>query len=269
MKKYFCSLLIFVALPVISNAQLEAVAYMEYGYSLFPYKSDELGIFLNSYNAYHNPAKPFESKIGMAKGDYFKFGIGFGSGVKAILDLTIYKSKTKPLEARFANGTGRDIWVEHRTSNADIGIRFGGTKEVPAYVQIDMDLGILVTSIYSAYVYADGSRSLGIEKDLNGVYSNFVGVGGLGLTGGLRIYGPLGVSVSANYMFNLMRGRPEYHQYSDLNDVKPLSQPDYLPEDMNMYISDPYNASGNSISNDFRGWKFTAGLVLSIGDWEL
>lgn len=267
MRKNIYLLLFCFMLPMIGKAQLGFVGYAEYGYSMFKYKSDELSVFLSSYNSYYNLAKPFELKLGAAKGTYLKFGIGIGGNVKGVMDFTIYKAKTNPLEARFADGTGRDIWVEHRCSNTDIGVRFGGTKEVPLWVQIDMDIAIQVTSIYSAYVYADGSRSLGIEKNLNGVYSDFVGVGGLGLTAGCRIYGPLGISISANYMFNLMRGTPEYHQYSDLNDVKPLMQPDYLPRDMGTYINDPYNGTGNSISNDFRGWKFTGGLVLSIGDW--
>lgn len=267
MKKLICAFVILFLLPKAGHSQLEFIGYVEYGYSVFKYKSDELPVFLATYNSYHNPAKPFEMKLGPATGSYFKFGVGMGANCKMILDFTIYEVKTNPLEARFADGSGRDIWAEHRCSNTDIGIRFGGTKEVRPWIQFDMNIAIQTTSLYLAYVYADGSRSLGNEKTLNGVYSDFVGAGGIGVTGGYRIFGPLGVSVSAGYMFNLMRRTPEYHQYVDLNNVKATGTPDYLPRDFATYIASPYSGSDNSISNDFRGWKFTAGLVMSIGNW--
>jgi len=267
MKKILSILLLSFMLPNAVKAQLEAIGYIEYGYSMFRYNSDELPVFLNSYNNYQpGLTQKFETKMPVATGDYLKFGVGIGANCKMILDFTVYKMKSGALEARFGNGTGRDIWFEHRCSNTDIGIRFGGTKEVKPWIQFDMNVAVQTTTIYSAYVYSDGSRSLGIEKTLNGVYSSFVFTGGIGVTGGYRIAGPLGVSVSGGYMFNGSRKHPEYYQFTDLNNVKPSMDPDYLPRDMATYIADPYN-SGNAISNDFRGWKFTAGLVCSIGNW--
>lgn len=269
MKRYVFSFLILFVLPQVSKAQLEFIAYVEYGYSALKYKSDELPIFLTTYNEYHNVSEPFKMKLGMATGPYFKIGVGMGANCKVILDYSLYQAKTNPVEARFSDGSGRDVWAEHRCANGDVGIRFGGTKEVKPWVQFDMNIAIQTSFIYSAYVYADGSRSLGTEKDLNGVYSSFVGAGGIGVTGGYMLFGPLGVSVSAGYMFNFSRRTPQYHQYTDLNNVKGSMQPDYLPESMSMYITDPYSGSDNSISNDFRGWKLNAGLTLSIGNWEM
>lgn len=267
-KKVLLSVLFLVSTVTVAQAQFVAMGYVEYGYSVLKFKSEELGVFLNSYNNYQpGLTQPFGLKIGAARGDYFKFGVGVGGeNTKMIMDFTIYKVKTNALEARFADGSGRDIWAEQRSSLFNIGVRFGGSREVPVWIQLDMLMGIQVSSIYSAYVYPDGSRSLGIEKDLNGVYSSFVFSGGGGITAGCRIIGPLGVSVSLNYLGNGSMRRPDYHQYWDGNDVKE-NQPDYLPRDMAMYVSDPNNSIENSISNDFRGWKFTAGLTMSIGDW--
>ncbi len=268
MKKYICSLVIICLLPLAGKSQLAFIGYAEYGYSFFKYKSNELQVFLKDYNeTYPTLTTPFKMKMGVAKGSYYKFGVGMGSNVMAILDLAIYEVTSNPLEARFADGSGRDIWTEHRNSNSVVGIRVGGTKEKPFFFQFDLDVSIQQTYIYSAYVYPDGSRSLGNEKLLNGVYGDFVGMGGLGMTAGYRIIGPLAFNVSVNYMFNMMRGTPQYHQYTDLNDVKPDMAPDYLPRDLDRYYTDPYTTE-NSISNDWRGWKFNFGLVAMIGNWE-
>ncbi|HTF05337.1 MAG TPA: hypothetical protein VK826_15010 [Bacteroidia bacterium] len=268
MKKFICSLAVLISASFAANAQLTFVGYAEYGYSFFKYKSDELQVFLTDYNETYALATPFPMKMGAARGPYYKIGVGIGdSKVMMVLDLAIYEVKTNPIEARFPNGTGRDLWVEHRNSNTNIGIRFGGSKQYPAWIQFDMCVSVQTTSIYLAYVYADGSRSLGNDKTLNGVYSNFAGLLGLGLTAGYRIIGPLGFNVSANYMFSLVQ-KPEYHQYTDLNNVKPEMTPDYIPRDNAMYTTDPFNGTENSISNDMRGWKFNAGLILMIGNWE-
>lgn len=234
------------------------------------YKSDELQVFLAEYNRYQNTVTtPFKMKIGAATGTYYKFGVGMGDNrVQMVVDLAISNVKTNPLEARFGDGSGRDIWVEHRNSNSVVGVRFGGSKQYPAFVQFNMNLGVQQTYVYSAYVYPDGSRSLGLEKTLNGVYGDFSMAGGLGLGAGYRIIGPLAFYVSADYLWNGGKKNPQYHQYIDLNDVKPTMTQDYLPRNMDMYVNDPYNSIDNSISNDFRGWKFACGLSFIIGNWE-
>ena len=266
-RRIVCSLLLLTGACGVAKAELEPIVYMEFGYGFMKYKTDELPVFLTTYNAANNPAQPFTMKLGMARGAYVKFGAGIGGEVRCVLDITIYKTKTSPLEARFANGSGRDIWVEHRLSNSVVGIRFGGTKEVPVWAQLNINLGIQHSTIYSAYVFPDGSRSLGLEHTLNGAYTDFALCGGFGLSLGCRIAGPLGVSVTLNRIGNFERKKPEHHQYSDDNDVKPLSDPNFLPRDMGLYVTEPWNSTENSISNDFRGWQFTGGLVLSLGDW--
>lgn len=269
-KNIVCSFVFFAVLPVCLHAQdAGGIVYVQYGYCMMGYKSDELPVFLKSYNDYYSSilSEPFEMKMGLAKGDYLKVGVGFGGIAQATIDLTIYKTKTNPLEARFADGSGRDIWAEHRLSVSDIGIRYGGTKKVPVFAQLDFDIGIQVDYLYSAYVYPDGTRSIGLDKDLNGVYDNFVLAGGTGFTVGYRL-GPVAVEVSGNYISNFERKHPENHQYEDLNDVKPDLTPDYIPRSMEMYITDPTAIIENSISDDFRGWKFTFGLTAVLGHWK-
>lgn len=266
MKKKCSWLLAVLLLPVILPAQLNIFGYAEYGYSIWNYKSDELNVFFDAYNNYQQGnglTKPFDGKMGLAKGSYFKFGVGIGSTAQMILDFGIMKSKSKPMEARFSDGSGRDIQVEHRNSNTTIGVRFGGTGDIPLWVQLNTDICIQTTTIHSFYVFPDGSRSLGLEHSLNGSYSDFTLAGGLGMAVGCRLFGPVNVSVQADYIFNFGRGTPEYHQYEDLQGFKDVNT--FLPRDMAMYVSQPYNATENSISNDMRGLRFTAGIQVKLG----
>lgn len=266
--KYLCTCFAICVFTGTAKAEFEPIMFVEFGYGMLKYKSDELPVFLASYNSYQNVSQPFQMNIGAARGPYMKFGVGVGATCKMILDFTIYKAKTSPLSARFADGTGRDIWAEHRLSNTVIGIRFGGTKEIRFWGQFNMNIAVQSTSLYLAYVYADGSTSLGTERTLNGVYSDFQLAGGFGAAFGVRVLGPLSLSFSVDRIGTFERKNLQYHKYSDLNNVKDLMTPDYIPRDMATYISDPYNSTDNSIGNDFRGWKFTGGLIISIGDWE-
>jgi hypothetical protein len=265
-QKIVCSVLLLAGFSPVAKADLEPVMFVEFGYNFMKYKSDELGVFLNAYNSANNPDQPFGMKTGLARCPYLKVGVGIGGNVKCILDFAIYTAVTNPMEARFADGSGRDVWMEHRLSNTNVGIRFGGSKESPAWAQLNMNIGLQTTSIYTAFVFPDGSRSLGVDHTLNGVYSNFVFAGGLGMSAGCRLIGPLGLTITINRVWNFERKNPQYHQFTDNNDVKPSSQQQFLPRDMALYVSEPWN-SDNSISNDFRGWQFTGGLILSIGDW--
>lgn len=267
--KFLCTCFMICVFTGTAKAELEPIVFVEFGYASLKYKTDELPVFLNSYNSYQTTlTQQFEIGLKAARGPYVKFGVGIGATCRMILDFTIYTAKSPPISARFGDGTGRDIWVEHRLSNTNVGIRFGGTKEIPVWGQFNMNIAVQNSALYLAYVYPDGSYSFGNERNLNGVYSNFNIAGGFGLGLGCRILGPLGLSIGIDRIGVFERKKSiEYHKYSDLNNVKPTMTPDYIPRDMATYVSDPYNSIDNSIGNDFRGWKFTAGLTLSIGDW--
>lgn len=264
MKKILLPLLA-VFLPVLMTAQITFLGYAEYGYSLWNYKSEEIGVFFNAYNTYQQSAgltKGF-GKLGPAKGDYLKFGLGFGGeNTQMIIDFGILKAKTEPVEARFSDNSGRDIVVEQRNSNTNIGVRFGGSKEIPVWAQLNLNLGIQATTIHSIYVFPDGSRSFGADHSLNGSYDNFIITGGPGVTLGCRIIGPVNLCVTADYFFNGGRKQPEYHQFEDLNEFKGTNE--FLPRDMNEYVNNPWNMTGNSISNDMRGFRFAFGIQVKF-----
>lgn len=259
-------LLIFVlSFSVLGSvrAQLSAIGYLEFGYSIHKYKSDELQDFLSSYNAVNNPASPFKMKIGAAKGTYLKFGLGIGGVTKMVLDFTIYKGESNPLEARFANGSGRDIWFSVRNSNTNVGIRFGGTEDIPVWLQLNMNIGIQYITLNSAFVFPDGSRSLGYDHGLNGCYTDFNMVGAFGVAGGFRIVGPLAVTAAMDYFGRGLdyRKHPEYHIYSNNNDI---GGSDYFPRN----VTNGAGSLDNSLSNDFRGFQFTFGVVCLLSSKE-
>lgn len=270
MKKKINWLLLAILLPVMVPAQLSFFGYAEYGYSFCNYKSEELNVFLDTYNNYQQAAggftKGFDKKMGLAKGDYLKFGLGMGDRVQMVLDFAIMKNKTNPMEARFSDGSGRDIQVEHRNSNTNVGIRFGGTDEIRVWGQFNMNICIQRTTIHSIYVFPDGSRSFGAEHSLNGSYDDNILTGGPGFTLGYKIFGPVHIYAQADYMFNGGRKTPQYHQYEDLNEFKDVNT--FLPRDMNEYVSNPTNGTGNSISNDMRGWRFAAGIQVQLRKTE-
>jgi hypothetical protein len=128
---------------------------------------------------------------------------------------------------------------------------------MPLWIQGNINIAIQTVTIKSGFVFPDGSRSLGPDHSLNGCYSAFALTGGFGVGAGCRIWGPFGISFTADRVSRgLDTGRtPEYYQYDDNNDIGTSG---YIPRDLG---NSSATASDNSISNDFRGWRFTAGLV--------
>jgi hypothetical protein len=268
-KRKLSALFILAFLPAVVSAQFVAFAVVGYGFGYNKYHSDELGVFFDTYNAFHgsNLSKPFENKIGMSHGQYWQVGAGIGGeAVQMVVTVEVIKTKTKAIEARFADGTGRDIWMSYRTSNSSVGIRFGDPNKFRVWGQFDMDIGIQVIDINSEYVFKDGSKSFGTDHTLNGRFTNFDFALGLGAEIGVKIVGPLHAVASFHWVAPNSKKSREYHQFTDLQDWN-LYQQNFLPRDMDTYINDPTNGSGNSIHYDFRGTRFTVGLQLALGSY--
>lgn len=263
--KKLITLLAFAALPSLAIADgFKPGIFVEYGYAMFRYKSNELPVFLESYNSYNSGSlvTPFETKLKMATGTYWKAGIiGGAEGSYGMMSFTIYKAQSAPLSARNANGSGRDVWLGVRNSIFSFGGRFGGSGKSAPWLQANLNIGLQTCTVHSAYVFPDGSRSIGLDHTLNGSYSNFAFSGGAGLAAGWRIYGPLNVSASCDYMLTGARATPEHHQLLDNNDVGGAL---FLPRDMAQYQAAPYD-SDNAISNDFRGLMFTFSVQIVLG----
>ncbi len=257
-----------ILLPLCMNAQMGAIAYLEYGYAISPYKSKELEAFKASYNSFYNPEHPFDMKTKPAKGTYMKFGIGVGdvSGLKMNMDFCIYNLESAPMEARYADGHGRDVWYEIRNSNTNVGMRFGGGDEMPFWGQVNINIGIQWVTMKSGFVHIDGSRNLTPTHSLNGTFDSFTLMGGFGVGVGCKIWGPFALTFTADRVSRGIDSRkhPEYFQYSDNNDI---GTSNYMPRDVESFINGA-TESENSISNDLRGWRFTGGLVFMLSTEE-
>jgi hypothetical protein len=261
MKKNLFVFLLFV-LPFAAKAQLGFLFSIEGGFAGSTVKTEELPVFLNAYNqanASQGLTQPFELKAGLATGRFFGFTIGMGGKqCKATLVIDRYLMKTGRNEARFAGGEGRDIWTEIKETSSEVGIQFMTGKFTAGF---DMVLSLRYVSIYSQYVFRDGSKSFGSDHTLNGVFEDLTFGPGLGFNVGYKVTPYLLAYAKADYIFRATKQHPEYHQYNDLQLFKDI---DYLPRDFAEYTNNPFNGSDNSISNDVRGLRFNFGIAFLL-----
>lgn len=263
MKKASLLLFLLALSSFEMKAQLVLAFHADAGYAGSTIKTDELPIFLASYNSYNSAGltKAYALKPGMASGKYFDFGFGLGGEkCKMFVNFGQYLVRTPHLEARFNTGEGRDIWVELHDASTATEIRFDVGRFTTGF---QLDMIIRNISIYSQYVFPDDSRSFGAEHALNGVYTSNRLQLGAGLSLGFRLVKGVYLIGKMDYVFQTDKSHPEYHQYEDLQDFRGMTQ-DYLPRDLAEYYNNPPNSTGNSISNDIRGLRFNFGLQIML-----
>jgi len=260
--------LLFILLAFSSfemKAQLMVAFTAEGGYAGSTVKTAQLPLFLETYNNYNSAGmtKAFGMKTGMASGKYMAFGMGIGGEkCKCIVTFGKYLTTTPHLEARFAAGDGRDVWMELKDASTSTDVRFDVGRFTTGF---EFDMLIRTVSIYSEYVFPDGSTSFGSEHVLNGVYtSNRLQVG-TGAHIGFKIIKGVYLIGKAEYIFETDKKHPEYHQYEDLNSFRGMSQ-DYLPFNMTEYYDNPSNSTGNSIFNDVHGLRFNFGIQIMLSN---
>lgn len=256
-----------LALPFGANAQVGFLASFEGGFAGSTVKTDELPVFLTSYNEYFASSglsKPFAMDQGLATGRYFHFMVGFGGEItKVTLGFGQYLVKTPYNEARFSNGVGRDIRTEIKDASTEVGVRTD-FKRFTAGMQFVLSLRTV--SIYSYRAYNDGSHSIGAENVMNGVYEDFNFGPGIGLNVGYRILPYTYLVAKADYVFTVGKSHPEYHQFDDLQDFR--DSQNYLPRNVTEYYANPFNGSNNSISNDIRGLRFGLGIQICFSSFH-
>lgn len=274
MKKSALLLLLFLA-PFAMKAQLAFGVIGEAGYTSCSFHSAEMPIFFEAYNTYQQSnatglTQPFKMKFGISNGSFFNLGGYIGDEhVKAVVTMGNFISKTGHNEARYDAGDGRDMWARFEQFNSEVGVRFGDKF----FIQPQFDIIIQTVRIYSAYVFPDQSQSFGWDHTLNGIYRDFRLTVATGGTVGLKLVDHINLIAKADYIFNLNDKHPEYHQYEDLSLIKSDMgnmnyQQDFLPRDMNEYYNAPYNATENSISNDYHGLRLALGLQFYFGQTE-
>lgn len=266
MKNKLFLLLFLLSTSFTANAQLAFMCSFEGGFGGSTVKTNELPVFLASYNTENTGlTRSFEMKQGLATGKYFHFMIGMGGDItKMTLGFGRYLVTTSANEARYADGSGRDIRTEIKDASTEIGIR---TDIKKLTVGFNMVISLRTVSIYSEYIFADGSKSMGFDHSLNGVYDNFNFGPGLGLNIGYRVLPYVYIVAKADYIFAVGKSHPEYHTFDDLQDFRTL-MPDYLPRDVAEYSVNPFNGINNSISNDIHGLRFGVGIQICLSNQE-
>lgn len=265
MKNKLFLLLFLSSLSFTAKAQLGFLLSGEIGLAGSTVKTEEIPVFLASYNEiYTGLSQKFEMKQGMATGNYFHFMVGMGSKeCMATFGIGRYLMTTSANEARFSDGTGRDISTEIRDASTEFGIRFEQERFTAGFQFV---LSLRTVSIYSKYVFADGSKSIGGEHTMNGVYEDLAFGPGLGMNLGFKLLPTVWLVAKADYVFRTGKSHPEYHQFDDGQYTRDLYY--NLPRDVAEYISNPYNASENAISNDIRGLRFGVGLQICLSTFE-
>jgi hypothetical protein len=256
MKKKIIFLLI-AAFPFAANAQLGVLFSVEGGFAGSTIKSDQVPAFLTAYNA-NNAApgftQPFEVKNGLATGKFLGFSLGIGGAkCKSLLIIDWYKMSTPKNEARFSNGYGRNVWTEIKETSSEVGVNFYPGKFVAGF---EMVLSLRTNSIYSEYVFPDGSTSMGSDHDLNGVYDELTFGPGLGINIGYKILPWLVATAKTDYIFGVNKQHPEYHQFSDLQNFKTIEN---LPMDFSSSAG-----SDNAVYDDIKGLRFGFGLTILL-----
>ncbi|CAN5139070.1 hypothetical protein BH09BAC5_BH09BAC5_08960 [soil metagenome] len=249
--------ILLTALPFCANAQLGFMLSVEGGFAGSTVNSKQIPAFLAGYNL-NNAApeftQPFKEKNGLAKGRYLGFTLGMGGAeCKMALIIDFYKMSTPKNEARFSNGYGRNVWTEIKETSSEVGVNFYQGKFVAGF---EFVISLRTNSIYSEYVFPDGSTSMGNDHSLNGIYSDLTFGPGIGINVGYKILPFLVATAKSDYIFGVSGQHPEYHQYSDLQNFKTIEN---LPQ---TYTTSP--GSGNAVYNDIKGLRFSFGLTFLL-----
>jgi hypothetical protein len=251
-------LFLLLNIPLCIRAQFALSFSAEGGFAGSTVKTEELPVFFGAYNNYYASSslqKTFKTDIGMATGKYMHFVVGFGGEkCKSTIGFGRYLLNTPHDEVRFSNGEGRDVWLEIKEATSEVGLKFDLGRFT---IGTQFDMVLRTNSIYSQYIFRDGSTSIGDEHVLNGVFSNNRLQVGFGGNLAFRVIKNVALIARFDYIMKTDDKHPGYHQYEDLQNWKDI---DYLPRDFNEYFNNPYNMTENSISNDVRGLRFGFGV---------
>ncbi len=220
MRKHVFFILLAV-FPFCLNAQLGFMFSVEAGFAGSTIKSAQIPAFLAYYNGTNGSqglSQPFKEKNGMATGKYFGFTVGMGGPeCKGTLIIDRYIMNTAKNEARFTDGSGRNIWTEIKETSSEVGVNFYQGKFVAGF---EMVIALRYVSVYSEFVFPDGSTSMGNDHSLNGVYQDLTFGPGLGINVGYKVLPFLVVAAKSDMIFRATKQHPEYHQFSDLQNFK-------------------------------------------------
>lgn len=188
--------------------------------------------FLDSYSSFNSPSKEVRDHSKMRYGygyglildyDYLAFDVGF-------INYTGLKQKFE-----IAQGT-RTFQCKLRVFKTDSSIQITQNDKTNSY--LGAIIGIGNTAIESSFKYPNNTRSLGSEKELNGIFDAFTSELGLEYKLNYALNTRVNFYARAALSFTAFVSQLEFHSF--IRSVSSTYPMEYLPVDYGAYVNGGY-----------------------------
>jgi len=216
--------------------------------------------FIDSYNLYHK--EYLQSKLNYlptSVGEYLNASF---HGNHLTVDLG-YQAFNMSSNAIFINGDSRNFDFRVRTMDLLMGGGFS-KKNLGIWAFGGLYFGLMKMDSY--YKYNDGTVSFGLDKFLNGQFSNGMSGYTLGIKSSIPVYKYISILLKVEKV-TAFRGSLRYNALEDRNTSRQALGA-YIPTDFYHYkdiiTSNSYLPEEYQTRTDLEGFKYTIGLQIDI-----
>ncbi len=265
------SILLLWFFPTRSQAQIS----LQTGYGIYKFKSSGFEKFFDSYNSMNasNASELFKEDFSNATGFGWRIGYvyakeEFGLYMNAATGSSTYRTSNT---FTFINNSKRELALKVNDWSTDLSIGIGNT-----YFHIAPVVGFYLRSntAYMGYIYTDGTKSYGLEKLMNGIFTatRFSGAYGAEVGAGMKYVNIIFKAVRSYKPFGY-DGSPERQDYyKDLTDYKNYnpngagSPSSYIPENIPFFLTDQLasESANNFVHLNDHGWHYSIGLQFNL-----
>lgn len=227
------------------------------GFGICNLKSKTFKNFVDEYNSVN--ASIIDKKLSTFKiGTSYEFGLNYYWAVRDVAMLVSFNysrltAKAKALLNSSANEKrmikmSQDLWY------VPVGLgKYMSNSNGFLYLGFCIPMGFRSNTLEVFYVYADGSRSYGLEKSLNGIYSNYAAV--------------IGFQVHAEYCVS------RFTFYSSINLLFDMFGKDTKFQDygkLDAFMDDwEFGYTGSKVVSDFRNFTLNLGVGIKLFNFKL
>lgn len=268
--KLFISLCAILLHSLSSQAQVNVQA----GYGLYNLKAPGFQTFFNTYNAYfaQDIKTPFKEDFSAASGFWWRAGYCFsnddpGFYFNAVTGVSNFNTKNS---VTFKNEDKREVKLHVSDWSTDLILGFGSNKFHVAPIG---SFYMRSNRAYNGYIYADGTKSYGTEKYLNGIFSASRLSTSFGAEVGFGIK-QANVILRATKIYKPFEkdGSTYLDYYKDLVDFKDFnpnadhSPTEYFPADVAVFQNDQLasESANNIVYINDRGWQISIGVQINL-----
>lgn len=274
MTNRFNKLLTVFGLVLLYAISAQAQVNVQAGYGLYNLKAPGFQTFFNTYNSYFaaDIKTPFKEDFGAASGFWWRTGYCFsdddpGFYFNAVTGISKFNTKNA---VTLKNDDQREVKLHVSDWSTDLILGFGSNKFHIAPVG---SFYLRNNRAYNGYIYADGTKSYGTEKYLNGIFSasrlstSFGAEAGFGIkqvnviVKATKIYKPFGKDGSTylDYYKDLV-------DFKDFNVAYAHNPTEYFPADVEFFQNDQLasEAANNIVYINDRGWQISIGVQINL-----